>query len=331
MSVETNVSWVLTCSDSASRGESADLTGPVIIEFLQARGHDVHHELVSDDEKEIALLLERAVQQRAPVVVCTGGTGIGPRDVTPEAIRLVCDKELPGFGEALRSQRDRIPTADLSRALAAVAGRTLVIGLPGSTGGVHDGLAVLDRWLDHAQAMLAGADHGPRPSHSHSHSHSHSQDQPGDPDITMSAAVPPGCEVVTARVSEAPLNAVTLTESVRTDEYGAVVTFEGRVRDNDHGRDVVSLSYEAHPHAQATLAEILADVASSSAAGRLSVAHRYGPLPVGELAFFVAVSSRHRGAAFETAARVVDEVKDRLPIWKHQEFSDGTKEWVNCA
>jgi molybdopterin synthase catalytic subunit len=132
-------------------------------------------------------------------------------------------------------------------------------------------------------------------------------------------------------LTEQTIDADWLTSFVKSDEAGAVVSFSGDVRNHDHERDVASLTYEVHPSAQLALAEIVHDVCSGSTATAVAVSHRHGEIPIGESAFVVVVASAHRGAAFELCAKLVDEVKLRLPIWKHQVFTDGTDEWVNCA
>ena len=112
---------------------------------------------------------------------------------------------------------------------------------------------------------------------------------------------------------------------------GAVVSFAGVVRDHDHGRGVTRLVYEAHPSAEAVLAEVAAEIAKEPQVYAVAVSHRIGELAVGDIALAAAVSTAHRGSAFEICARLVDEVKARLPVWKHQLFTDGTDEWVNAA
>nr|WP_053778796.1 molybdenum cofactor biosynthesis protein MoaE [Gordonia sp. NB41Y]KOY48918.1 molybdenum cofactor biosynthesis protein MoaE [Gordonia sp. NB41Y] len=113
---------------------------------------------------------------------------------------------------------------------------------------------------------------------------------------------------------------------------GAVVGFVGAVRDHDGGRGVTLLSYSAHPSAPAVLAEAVAEVAASAQGVRaVAVSHRVGDLRIGDVAFVVAVAADHRGPAFETCARMVDEVKARIPVWKHQFFDDGRDEWVGSA
>ncbi|MBA2414298.1 MAG: molybdenum cofactor biosynthesis protein MoaE [Geodermatophilaceae bacterium] len=111
---------------------------------------------------------------------------------------------------------------------------------------------------------------------------------------------------------------------------GAVVSFGGVVRDHDGGRGVEALEYVGHPTAERIIAEVAADIAGSDDVYAVAVSHRIGQLTVGDVALACAVSSAHRGEAFAACARLVDEVKHRLPIWKRQVFSDGTDEWVDC-
>jgi len=111
---------------------------------------------------------------------------------------------------------------------------------------------------------------------------------------------------------------------------GAVVVFQGVVRDHDHGRTVTSLEYEAHPTAAAVLDAVAAEIAADPAVYAVAVSHRVGRLDVGDVALVAAVSTAHRAAGFAACAHLVDEVKARLPVWKRQVFADGTDEWVNC-
>jgi molybdopterin synthase catalytic subunit len=122
-----------------------------------------------------------------------------------------------------------------------------------------------------------------------------------------------------------------LATAVRSNVSGAVVTFSGDVRDNDHGRAVASLAYEAHPTAQSLLEKVAREVADRHEVLSVAVAHRHGPIPIGESALVAAVAAKHRQAAFDACTELVDEVKAQIPIWKHQVFTDGTDEWVNCA
>ena len=113
---------------------------------------------------------------------------------------------------------------------------------------------------------------------------------------------------------------------------GAVVGFAGVVRDHDGGRTVTRLEYSAHPSARQTLADVAAEIAAESHGVRaIAVSHRIGALEIGDAALVAAVAADHRQAAFDTCARLVDTVKSRLPVWKHQFFDDGSDEWVNSA
>nr|WP_229789796.1 molybdenum cofactor biosynthesis protein MoaE [Pilimelia terevasa] len=122
-----------------------------------------------------------------------------------------------------------------------------------------------------------------------------------------------------------------LADAVRRPAAGAVAAFHGVVRDHDGGRGVTALTYEAHPDAGAVLAAVAAEVAADPAVHAVAVRHRVGALGVGDVALSAAVSSAHRAAAFAACARLVELVKERLPVWKHQHFADGTAEWVHCA
>ncbi|OKH64530.1 molybdenum cofactor biosynthesis protein MoaE [Mycolicibacterium sp.] len=134
---------------------------------------------------------------------------------------------------------------------------------------------------------------------------------------------------------ELTLETIELTEYealVAHEAAGAVVGFAGVVRDHDGGRSVTRLEYSAHPTAQQTLEEVAAEIAATGEGVRaIAVSHRIGTLHIGDAALVAAVSADHRRAAFETCSRLVDTVKDRLPVWKHQHFADGTDEWVNSA
>ena len=152
---------VITCSDRAHGELRHDASGPLLAQLLRGLGFDVHDVVVVPDEvPAIAAALRAAVASGADLVATTGGTGFAPRDVTPEATRQVLEREAPGLAEALRQyNRDAVPTTILSRAVAGVTGRTLIVNLPGSTGGVRDGIAVLGPVIGHAIAQLHGGDH----------------------------------------------------------------------------------------------------------------------------------------------------------------------------
>jgi molybdopterin synthase catalytic subunit len=133
-----------------------------------------------------------------------------------------------------------------------------------------------------------------------------------------------------AIVTKLPLDIAAHQRFVSSPEAGARVLFLGAVRDNDAGREVVELEYEAHPSAEDVLRRIVAEFGVSPDVVALAVSHRSGRLAVGDLALVAAVAARHRREAFDICAELVDEVKRRLPIWKRQVFADGTDEWVNC-
>jgi molybdopterin adenylyltransferase len=146
---------VLTVSDRVSRGEADDGSGDLLDELLRADGYDVERRVVPDEADEIAAAIED-LAVRSAVVLTTGGTGLAPRDVTPEATRTVLQREAPGIAEALRADSiAKTPHGLLSRGAAGVVGRTLVVNLPGSTGGCRDGYAVLRPALGHALSLLA--------------------------------------------------------------------------------------------------------------------------------------------------------------------------------
>jgi molybdopterin synthase catalytic subunit len=138
--------------------------------------------------------------------------------------------------------------------------------------------------------------------------------------------------VVRAELSEHTIELTEHEALVAHQAAGAVVGFAGVVRDHDGGRTVTRLEYSAHPSAQQTLAEVAAEIAAACHGVRaIAVSHRIGTLQIGDAALVAAVAADHRGAAFETCERLVDAVKARLPVWKHQFFADGTDEWVGSA
>jgi molybdenum cofactor synthesis domain-containing protein len=148
---------VLTVSDRVSRGEAEDASGDALDTLLREDGYDVTRRVVADEADEIAAAIEELASD-AELVLTTGGTGLAPRDVTPEATRTVLQRDAPGIAEALRADSiAKTPHGLLSRGVAGVLGRTLVVNLPGSTGGCRDGYAVLRPALGHALALLADA------------------------------------------------------------------------------------------------------------------------------------------------------------------------------
>ncbi|HET7665694.1 MAG TPA: molybdenum cofactor biosynthesis protein MoaE [Mycobacterium sp.] len=138
--------------------------------------------------------------------------------------------------------------------------------------------------------------------------------------------------VLRVELTDQPIQLSEHEALVSHESAGAVVSFAGVVRDHDGGRTVRRLEYSAHPSAQQTMADVAAEIAADSHGVRaIAVSHRVGTLHIGDAALVAAVAADHRGAAFETCARLVDTVKARLPVWKHQFFADGSDEWVNSA
>ena len=142
-------------------------------------------------------------------------------------------------------------------------------------------------------------------------------------------------QIVRAEISEAPIGLAdheALVTDAAAGAAGAVVGFVGAVRDHNGGNGVTRLSYSAHPSAAQVLRRVVAEVAEDADGVRaVAVSHRIGDLAVGDVAFVVAVAADHRGPAFALCARLVDEVKAQLPVWKHQFFTDGREEWVGSA
>jgi molybdopterin adenylyltransferase len=147
---------VLTVSDRVSRGEADDVSGDLLDELLRADGYDVVRRVEPDEAGVIAAAIEELAAS-ADLVLTTGGTGLAARDVTPEATRTVVQREVPGIAEALRADSiAKTPHGLLSRGVAGVLGTTLVVNLPGSTGGCRDGYAILRPALEHALSLLGG-------------------------------------------------------------------------------------------------------------------------------------------------------------------------------
>ena len=152
---------VVVASNRAAAGAYDDTTGPLIVEALRADGWEVGDPVVVPDGEAVGLAISAAVQAGARAVLTTGGTGLTPTDLTPEATQALIDREVPGIAEAIRAHGvgKGIATAALSRGIAGTLGRALVVNLPGSRGGVKDGLAVVVPLLRHAVEQIEGSDH----------------------------------------------------------------------------------------------------------------------------------------------------------------------------
>lgn len=151
---------VIVASNRAAAGVYADETGPLLVAFLRSLDFTVPDALVVPDGEPVHDALSAAIASDVDVVLTTGGTGLTPTDRTPEMTRRVLDREIPGIAEALRAfGHAKVPTALLSRGLAGTAGSTLIVNLPGSRGGVKDGIAVLEPILAHAVEQIRGGDH----------------------------------------------------------------------------------------------------------------------------------------------------------------------------
>lgn len=152
---------VVTCSTRAADGVYPDRGGPIIVDALREWGFEVADPTVVPDGPNVGEVLRAALVTGADLVVTTGGTGLSPTDGTPEATRAVLDREVPGIAEAIRAAglAKGVPTAMLSRGVAGVAGRALIVNLPGSPGGVKDALEVLSSVVPHALSQIRGGDH----------------------------------------------------------------------------------------------------------------------------------------------------------------------------
>ena len=152
---------VVTASNRAAAGVYEDTTGPLIVSALEGLGFDVSGPVVVPDGEPVGEAIKAAVAGGARAVITTGGTGLTPTDLTPEVTRPLLDREIPGIAEAIRAHgaAKGVPTAALSRGLAGISGQALVVNLPGSRGGVKDGLAIVVPLLVHAVEQIVGSDH----------------------------------------------------------------------------------------------------------------------------------------------------------------------------
>lgn len=342
---------VLIASTRAADGTYEDRTGPLLVQWLRGRGLDDVEKRVVADGPDVGAALCEAIDAGIDIVITSGGTGVSPTDVTPEQTAPVLTREMPGVLEAVRRRgAEKTATSLLSRGLAGMAGDSFVVNLPGSRGGVKDGIAVLDPILDHLLDQRDGGGHPEQEQPGHGHQQEESAAErpasaPADPSrgatpfggpteelrIAEDPEMGPALERVrVASVSESAVSMAALIDAVGDSRCGAVVTFDGVVRDHDDGRGVERLEYAAHPGAADVMAEVAREIAERYPDTLVAVAHRYGPLEIGDSALACAVAAPHRKQAFAACDDLVDTVKQRLPIWKHQHFADGEDEWVGA-
>lgn len=336
---------VVVVSSSAASGTAEDRCGPLLRDWLRGRGLDVTLRVIPDGPEVLELLrnLTSASGPAAPrFVITTGGTGLNSDDVTPESTARVLERESPGIMHALWSAGlQKTPTAVMSRGVAGHTGQTFMVNLPGSRGGVKDGMTVLDPLLDHISAQLEDVHgHGEDRSVTRSaqgevvpaavpDSPGHAERTDVSDDDAAPGAEPSAGEVLLALVTTDPLDAAEAQRAVQHPRCGAVVGFSGVIRDHDGGKDgVTALEYSAHPSAGEVMRDVVGEIASAHPDVRLWAAHRIGALAVGDSALEVAVAAGHRREAFEACAQLVDLIKERVPIWKRQSFEDGQHNWV---
>lgn len=317
---------VIVVSTAAAEGRAADTTGPLLAEWLTGHGYRVSEPIVVADGDPVRtalhrLLVDLPAGERPRFIFTTGGTGTNSDDTTPEATAEFIDRPAPGIMHALWAYGlQKLDEAMMSRGRAGLCGQTFICNLPGSPGGVRDGITVLDSVLHHLQAQLADV-------RDHDDSHRH----PPQP----APASGPATGVVHTSITEDPLTD-DAAAAVLSPQMGAVASFRGVIRNHDSGRDdVTGLDYTAHPQAgeilAATCAAVAQEFAAESGGVRIWAAHRIGSLAVGEDALVVAVAAAHRREAFACCAELVDRIKAEVPIWKQQHYATGGHDWVGIG
>lgn len=310
---------VVIVSSSAARGTAQDLCGPILHEWLTGMGLAVDPVRVIPDGPEVEQTLRELTEQtpqaeRPRFIVTSGGTGLNSDDVTPEATARILERESPGVMHGLWAYGlQKTATAVMSRGVAGQVGMTFVVNLPGSKGGVKDGMAVLEPLLDHISAQLEDV-----------HGHGEERGTAAEPAPAASSS-----RVLHAQVTNEPLDPARAQAAVSAADCGAVVGFSGVIRDHDGGRSgVTGLEYSAHPDADTVIRQVAEEIAVEFPQVRIWAEHRIGSLAVGDSALEAAVASAHRKEAFAACDALVDRIKARVPIWKRQTYTDGTHSWV---
>ncbi|WP_051298082.1 molybdenum cofactor biosynthesis protein MoaE [Brevibacterium album] len=351
---------VLVASTSCAEGRAEDTAGPVAVAWLRGLGYDCPDPVIVADGEPVGRALDHYLAElpwdaRPRIIVTSGGTGLNPDDATPQLTSARLDYEVPGIMHAIWEYGlKKLDYAVMSRGVAGVRDRTFVVNLPGSRGGVRDGVTVLDTLIHHVQAQIEdlrdhpderrqAASGGNVSGSAVSHAFTSGSPAPTSagpaPDSPGADAAAPGGtdsdpagavagEVVHAGVTEAPLDSAAAEAAVVSSGTGASVVFNGIIRDHDSGRaGVTGLAYTAHPDAGAILARTAEAVAAAHPRARIFASHRVGRLALGESALVVAVASAHRAEAFAAASALVDAIKESVPIWKEQFYSDGGHDW----
>lgn len=327
---------VLVVSTSAAAGTAVDSAGPLLVGWLTERGYRVDDAQIVPDGPAVGEALAHHLQElpeaeRPRILVTTGGTGLAPDDHTPEETRRFLEKEATGIVQALVDHGlAKLPEAAMSRGTAGAVGRTFVVNLPGSVGGVKDGITVLDPILHHIQAQLEDGLDGATAADG-VHPPREQVQQVEQVELVEQTELVAQAEVVAqgGHLTVEPIDATAGEAHVVTSRTGAVALFRGVVRDHDSGREgVVVLEYTAHPDAERIFGEVLDEAHRDYPDVRLWARHRVGRLAVGDDALVVVAASAHRREAFAACAELVDRIKARVPIWKRQEYADGTHDWV---
>ncbi|QRV01707.1 molybdenum cofactor biosynthesis protein MoaE [Arcanobacterium phocisimile] len=327
---------VITVSDRVSRGIREDGSGPLAKEILSQFGEIVFYDVVPDGIEPVQGAIHAAMQAGSNIILTTGGTGITQRDQTPQAVSSLLSFDIPGIAALIR-EKSKVATAVLSRSIAGVVDdgtyRAAVVTLPGSPNAVAEGISAISELFSHLAEQLKNGDHdthlsSEQPPTSHPHSghfeHTYKLAHHAEPSTGIG-------EVVIAQIQDSPISMDALQAAVSSDMAGAITSFCGQVRNHDHKRGVTGISYSAHPSSNEIIRSIAEKVARERGLHKIAVIHRIGQLTVGDVALGVAVSSDHRKESFQAVEDLVERVKLELPIWKKQEFTDGSSQWSGMA